>query len=157
MTLLLQRSFLKTNCHIRHNAPMETLFKLGSHGFLEQLCFFLRNNFGLSCTTQRAKTPQVTTPLKHCPTKVEGCPPTKLVSPLSFEFKEFPRLVFVVSPLKFLLPRQNYASSIKDDINLKFHFLVMIFPIPAENVFFHNFPAVLGVGQNLDEPSFRQL
>ena len=53
----------------------------------------------------------------------------------------FPRLVFVVSPLKFSLPRQNYSSFIVDN-SLKFHFPVMIFLIPAENVCFRNFPAV---------------
>ena len=60
---------------------------------------------------------------------------------LSFEFTEFPRLVFFPAPLKVSLPRQNDASFIVDN-SLKFHFPVMIFLIPAENVCFRNFPAV---------------
>ena len=85
--------------------------------------------------------PPVTTRLNIAPPRLKDDPPRKLVSPLSFEFKEFPRLVFAVSSLKFSLPRQSYASGIVDH-SLKFHFPVMIFLIPAENVCFHNFPAV---------------
>ena len=58
-----------------------------------------------------------------------------------FKFKEFPRHVFVVSPLKFLSTCQSYVSSIIDN-SLKVHFPVMIFLIAAENVCFRNFPAV---------------
>ena len=86
-------------------------------------------------------TPPSNDPAETLPRQVEGWPVKKTRFPLSFEFKHFPRLVFVVSPLKVLLLRQNYASSIIDD-SLKFHSSIIIFLIPAENLCFCNFPAL---------------
>ena len=70
----------------------------------------------------------------------------KFISPLWFDSKHFPRLVFVVCPLKFF-PCQNYARSIIDN-SLEFHFPVMMFLIPAENVCFRNLPAVFSISMS---------
>ena len=76
--------------------------------------------------------------------RLKDDPLRKFVSPLTFELKHFPHSVFVSSPLKFLLPRQNYTGSIVDN-SLKFHFPVMIFLTPLKKYVFRNFPAVFSV------------
>ena len=63
---------------------------------------------------------------------------------LNLEFKHFPSLAFVVSSMKRLLSRQNNASPIIDD-SLKCNFRFMIFLLPAENAFLHNFPAAFSM------------
>ena len=59
----------------------------------------------ISC--KRGQHPPVTTPLKHCPAKVEGRPAKKACLPAKFEIKSFPRHISAVSPLKFLISRQK--------------------------------------------------
>ena len=60
-----------------------------------------------STTVENTPPPPSNDPAETLPAKAEGRPAKKTCFPAKFDIKSFPRHVSVVSPSKFLLPRQK--------------------------------------------------